>query len=758
MAKRNPPITPVKLPEQAPTRSGLGALVENTLIRFLGGLVNLAGETISEIIEWGLEIFIEAVEEALIDVNAPMIRRVIANLPADSPIIPYLSAMIETKSLAGIASLGGFAGSMGMSAAGSLLNILLRPAGYEVDSLLRTARLDPSAAIAGLWKEVLSRPEMLDQLSDLGWSDGNIAVWETILRPVLSEADLLTLLLREEISEGEARIKLEKRGYAATQIDDMLRVMRPLSSPDDLRTLLFRGIISPGAFGDRLKHHGYNDTQVNELQQVAWNLLSPGDIVELHKRGEIEEGEVVRRLEAHGFPPEVVANILKVSPPLTPLGDLSALYWREVLTESAFKERITQYGYTEDQVAEITELTHRIPGPGDLISMAVREAFRPALIEEYNYLAEFPEEFAEWMEKQGFEREWAEKYWVAHWRLPSLTMAYGMFHRRIINEEELERLFAVSDIAPFWRPKLAEAAYRPLTRVDVRRMYGLGVLSESAIFDSYLDLGYNPENAGYMTEFTIRYTTETERDATKSDILRTYTEGIITAGTATNHLLELGYSDTWAGYYIALEDVKIVRKYLSQEISLLKLQYTEGIIDRSSIFAILGELNVPDGQIRNYLKEWDIIIERTVSLPSVGQLESFLKQDVIGEGTYREQMSMRHYGDAAVSWFLQEIRVQIVAEALKEEERAKKEESRIALAEVKTTYDVEKSQIDVYIAELKTALAENNVVLGIIVDLELIDEIFRQNDQMKLRIVELQEEKARTKLALTEELRGMRPT
>lgn len=756
MLRPENPITPIPLEEQPVTRSGLGGLVETTLVRFLQRAVNTTGEAISEVIEFGLQIFLSALEEALIDVNRPMIERTIHNLPPGSPLIPYLRAMLTGESQAGAISLMGFASTMGTSAAGSLLTILLRPLGYELDSAMRTARLDASAAVAALWRESISPTEFTDQMSDMGWSAGNIDAWLTILKPLISEADILTLWLREEIGEIETREKLTKRGYDNTQINDMLTVMRPLTGPDDLRTLMLRDIISPGAFAQRLKEHGYTDSQVGELEDLAWRLLSPGDIVELCRRGEIENGEATRRLKEHGYEAGIVADILEVGRPLTGLGELRDLYWREELEETPFRERIAQFGYDNVQVDEIEKLTHRIPGPGDLISMAVREAFRPDIIADYEYLAEFPPEFAEWMEKQGFDREWAEKWWVAHWRLPSLTMAYDMFHRRIISPEDLDRLFAVSDIAPFWRPKLKEAAYRPLTRVDVRRMYALGVLEEPAIYNAYLDLGYSPENAQYMLEFTVKYTTETERDATKTDILRAYNEGILDPNEAKTYLMELGYSALWAGYYIEIEDLKRERGFLSTEVSLLKDQYIEGIIDRTAVFEALGQWNLLDRQIRILLQSWDITKARMITIPSVGQLEAFLKQDIIDDPVYQTLMEKRHYTPETVGHFLQEIRIQIAEAAIKEEERARKEQERVELAEVKTAYEVEKASLDVQIAELKTALAENKVLLGIIIDPDLYDQIFRQIDEIKLQVVRLQEEKARTKLALTETLRGMR--
>ncbi len=750
---RKPSTIFIEAPPGSPR--GLGDLIERTLLRMLSVFYNRAAQPISETLEWGLELLIEAIEEALIDTNKGMIQDVMSGLPSDSPVIGYLESLIRTPSIAGIAALGGFASTMGSSAAGNMLSVLMRPLGYELDSELNTARLDPGAAIAAIWRGVLDRTTAVDQLADLGWSGAAVGVWDAILRPVTSERDSLTLWLREEISGIGLRDRLEYLGYEAQAIGDMKTVVRPLTGPDDLRTLMLREIISSGAFVNRLGHHGYTDGQVDEFLALSARLLAGGDIVELYRRGVIGEGTLVQRLAHHGYEPAQVSEIAEVGRPLTGLGELTSLFWREMIEEGGYAERIGQHGYDEGQIAEFVELSKRIPGPGDLVGMAVREAFSPEIVEEYQYLAEFPPEFAEWMVKQGYEEEWAEKYWIAHWRLPSLSMAYEMFHREIITEPELNRLFAISDIAPFWRPKLREAAYRPLTRVDVRRMYQLGVLTIGAVYRSYLDLGYSPENAEYMTLFTERYVGEGEREVTKTDILAAYRAGVLGRGDANELLTAIDYSGAWAEYFLLVEDAKIEAALLSAEIAAVKAQYIAGTIDRSDVFVALGAWDMPDRQIRALLKLWDVIKAGKINLPTASQLESFLKQDIIGEGTYREQMARRHYPAEAIGFFLQEIRFQMQEAAIAEEERAREEQLKIQRKEVKSEYEIERSRLNVEIAELKTALAENMVQLGIIVDWEIIEQLLRQNDQLKLRIKELEEDKARVKLALASQLAGM---
>ena len=138
------------------------------------------------------------------------------------------------------------------------------------------------------------------------------------------------------------------------------------------------------------------------------------------------------------------------------------------------------------------------------------------------------------MAKHGFDPQWAQYYWYSHWVLPGTTQGYEMMHRGIISQGELQTLLRVSDIPSFWREKLMEMSYKPYTRVDVRRMYGLGVLDESGVKRSYLDLGYNDEKAEAMTQFTILYEAGDDadiltqyKDLTKAMVLQAFKKGMI---------------------------------------------------------------------------------------------------------------------------------------------------------------------------------------------------------------------------------------
>jgi len=377
-------------------------------------------------------------------------------------------------------------------------------------------------------------------------------------------------------------------------------------------------------------------------------------------------------------------------------------------TEQEFLKR----GYALEDIRTLRKLSALIPGPGDLISMAVREAFDPDIVAKYGYAENFPPEFGEWMRKQGDTEDWAMKYWVAHWRMPGLAQALEAFYRLPdFGEDELKLFLRVSDIAPAWRDYIVRTAYRTLTRVDIRRMYGMGVLDRAGVKKKYTDFGYSEEDAEAMTEFTIRYETDEDREATKADILSFLNVGALTPEEAGSWLVSIGYPAELASYLVARELMKAEQKRITQQTAHIRNLYVHSEISAAQATAQLAAIGVPAGQIQTLLDEWDIDREAKIQRPSRSTLDRLFRQDVITQSEYVSGLSALGYQEQYVNWYLNSMLQQKAEDAAKEEERARKEQEDIRKRKIKSDYQIAKAALDVDITELQTAIAETQLAL-----------------------------------------------
>lgn len=299
-------------------------------------------------------------------------------------------------------------------------------------------------------------------------------------------------------------------------------------------------------------------------QRSGHELLSPPELIALFNRKVIDREFFDTELGYHGYNAERILKVLNLGKQLTPENVLMVMLLKGTITDEAHDYELSKYGFDSEQIRLIKESYFYIPPVADLITMAVREVFTPETSERYGLYQDFPEDFAREARKAGLSDEWARKYWAMHWQLPSPQMGFSMFHRGIIEYADLELLLKSLDIMPFWRDLLINLSYNPLTRVDIRRMYGLGVLNEEEIYRAYLDTGYSPENARRLTNFTILYENRQntgnineQRQLTQGLIVRAFKEGVITRDNAIQKLIQIGYEGQDANLILTLTEFEL---------------------------------------------------------------------------------------------------------------------------------------------------------------------------------------------------------
>lgn len=432
---------------------------------------------------------------------------------------------------------------------------------------------------------------------------------------------------------------------------------------------------------------------------------------EMVRKSILGEQELHGLLADQGWSESLIDYFGDITRPLMGLAEAMEVWRRGDLSDTEFYALLSRYGYSVFDQAQLGRLKDRMPGPGDLISMAVREAFHPELIAKYHYMDRFPPEFAHWMEKQGFSRDWAEKWWVAHWRLPAIRDAFEMLHRGEIAVTEVKDLLMTADIAPVWHDPLIAIAYHPYTRVDVRRMHKVGVLTDAQLLRAYQDAGYDLEKATKMAEFTIAYNMSGEVEATKGEILKGYRLGVLNYSEALSGLLAIDISEALARYFLSMEDYKHEQDLADEQIKTTGELYVAGQISKSEAYGRLNALGLSAERVERLFVTWDIRIERKITIPSKGELETFFKEDIIDGGTYTNQLERRGYSSTYVGWYYANLLIEIEEEAREAEEKAAKEAERIREATEKTAYQLAKAEVNYQIAQLRAHYTEIRVAI-----------------------------------------------
>lgn len=329
------------------------------------------------------------------------------------------------------------------------------------------------------------------------------------------------------------------------------------------------------------------------------------------------------------------------------------LYLRKVLTVDQMYMRMRELGYTDTRIQEIIQSWEMIPGPQDLFTMVAKEAFEPDMVSTIGLGDEFPEDQVEWLQKQGISRDWAIKYWYAHWDQPSIQMGFEMLHRGVIDYPTLDMLFRAIELPPFWRDKLTKIAYTPYTRVDVRRMHDMGVLNDQDLITAYKDLGYDDEKAYNMALFTLRYNEQNDRDLTKSNITKAYINGLMEKQDAIDLLKGINYPEAQAQFIIALEEYNRDIEYQEAAIKNIGERYTNRLMDEAQTRVKLNSMNLPAVRVNLLIDRWKIDLYEDQKLPSKSDLAKMIKNKVINDDVFLRQMDLLGYNFQYANWFLQ---------------------------------------------------------------------------------------------------------
>lgn len=381
----------------------------------------------------------------------------------------------------------------------------------------------------------------------------------------------------------------------------------------------------------------------------------PATIIHAEWRGLSGPIDRARALASMGYDPAWHSLIDASLRPLIAWNELRQLLLRNDITQDQFASSMATWGWSTTDITRLKKLHELIPGVSDLVRMAVREAFTPEIIDQYQLHADFPPDFAKYAARIGLTEHWARAYWASHWQLPSITQAFEMLHRGIITRDDIDTLLRVQDVMPYWRDKLTKISYRTLTRVDVRRMYSLGVLDRPGVKQSYKDIGYDDTNAERMTEFTVKYQTSSDRELTKSDILGAYKSGIISRDEALELIQELDYSEDEAEFLLAKQDAAVATGQRNLTVSNYKELHLRGVLDKLQTTAALAELGFEAGEIELLYQLWQPEITAKTRQPSLADLSDFCLMGIITLDTWRTEMSNLGYAEKYIAWYEQEM-------------------------------------------------------------------------------------------------------
>lgn len=422
------------------------------------------------------------------------------------------------------------------------------------------------------------------------------------------------------------------------------------------QSLYKRGGLGESAFYLELGRIGWSRSDHEHIKNLSY--LIPNAMLQVQGdlfRGETD-AEILKNVSIADIHPAYAKKYIDAVMTKPASQDIVAYQLRKDPELSQLPQELRRIGIHPEYHDLYRELAYQIPPVADIITMAVREAFSPDIATRFGQYEDFPPEFAEWAAKKGLTKEWSERYWAAHWALPSPIQGFQMLHRGVITDDELQLLLRAQDVMPFWRDKLIQIAYRPLTRVDVRRMYKEGVLNEKEVYESYLDQGYASDNAERMAEFTVKQTLSSLSKFTSSDIIKAFSSRMINNSEAMSLLRDIGIRPEDASYIISTAEYKRIWAFTDDQIAGIRNLYKRRTYNENEARDKLARLNLPSDQINVLMEQWYFDkVEELDATWTTAQTIKFLKRKLISPERANRELTLIGYDAEHIEVYMKDL-------------------------------------------------------------------------------------------------------
>lgn len=605
----------------------------------------------------------QSVEAALLQAEtfeaelAPFVSDIIKDIVPIANLRPSIARMLNVMSSpphpAWSTVMSGWATTLSSAVSGSALNHAMLDFNYKMAEMFSDLRIDASTASL-LWSRKKITEEMFDaRMKSGGLKNAEASAFYEAMRPYPSVPDIMAWARYQTDPYNIKALVWNKYDVSIDDFELWEWLSRVQLSIGESQSLFKRGVFSEIQFDNELGRIGYEKDRIPLLKELAYSIPN----AMLLMQGNLFRGATDT---------DIIKDISKgdVHP------DYAGLYYDSILTKPSPQDLIAYQLRTEPQLNNLSkelrkigvhpyyhniyrELAYPIPPVADIITMAVREAFTPAIASKFGQYEDLPPDYVKYVGMKGLSKEWAERYWAAHWNLPSPMQGFDMLHRGIIKQEELVMLLRALDVMPFWRDKLIQLAYNVYNRIDVRRMYALGILDKAGVYKAYIEMGYNEEKAKQLTDFVVVQQIATLTGFTSRSVVSAYSKGLINQSQAVSILSGMKIPSSDINSIMDAANHKKEWELKSLQIDSIENLYKKKSINESTAYSRLSILGISSNEITLMLDKWKLAVKaEKVATWTAAQTLSMYKKGVINQERAIQELIILGYDEEHIAGFM----------------------------------------------------------------------------------------------------------
>ena len=418
-------------------------------------------------------------------------------------------------------------------------------------------------------------------------------------------------------------------------------------------------------------------------QNIRWRprLLGQDDLIELHFLHPEKVDDINLGYSRLGLRDERWLELLLSRQELPFLPTLQDWFYRTRPSTATMREILTRYKFSGEDMDRILETWREFPNQQDVVRFGVREVYRPDIVIDFQLDQDFPEDMVPDMTRIGFDRDDVEKYWRAHWELPSISQTFDMHHRtttdpipgfsepvtlsdgttvhRVVSRERVDELLRVGDVMARWRDPLTRIAFTPFTRVDIRRLYRTGVFDLAQVERAYIDIGYTQENSLIQAEFVQGLEREQTFDQLETILGGQAVDGTIEVVDALEQLKDITVSDRTQFEAERRLTARVTSARLGEITSAFRQAFRFNRIEEVDLRAELSRLRLPELTIDHIVnvedtrRGLDFLVFETAEVKASGRTIPVrrFREGLIGADQLQRELEALGYEDTDITRF-----------------------------------------------------------------------------------------------------------
>lgn len=390
--------------------------------------------------------------------------------------------------------------------------------------------------------------------------------------------------------------------------------------------------------------------------------------------------------KANGNIPEQFGRVLNSKQRKPDMSELVQLYFRGSLTSiDAVHARARELGVLNDAYTdEFVSLGYQYPTQTDLVRFMVRDVFDKTVVDTYRLDDEFPIKWtaeAQALGKAvGVNDTNMKLQWRAHWRIPSDTALYNMYHRLrpdraevvfwdttvkpaigaddadlfpkrppVMTRDDLTYALKINDNLPTMVDRLTAISFRPITNTDAVRMYNAGFIGEDELISRYQDNGYNLADSKKLTDFDRaekrKRTSNLSGVWTVRHVVQDYQQGNLSRLDADTLLAPMVLDPADRNVILQGADKEVEVFTRQKQVKSVKTRYVYGQIDDQGAEIDMKNYGVDPMRIPAILAQWSADKFGHAKEPRVTMVTQWYLAGVITIKQFADRLSNLGYGD-----------------------------------------------------------------------------------------------------------------